>query len=209
MAKKEKYYVVWEGVNPGVYASWAECQAQVKGYPQARYKSFPTKKEAEEAFREAFTDHIIRKKKEPKPKLPEGGGPVWKSISVDAACSGNPGVMEYQGVWTDTKDPIFYQGPFANGTNNIGEFLAIVHALALLKKRGNGSTIIYTDSRTAISWVKKKKANTKLAPGKNNAALFELIRRAENWLKANTFTNPIIKWETKIWGEIPADFGRK
>ena len=60
---------------------------------------------------------------------------IKESIAVDAACSGNPGNMEYRGVYTKTKEQIFHQGPFPQGTNNIGEFLALVHGLAFFKKR--------------------------------------------------------------------------
>ena len=134
---------------------------------------------------------------------------LWDSISVDAACSGNPGLMEYQGVDTKTKEKIFHQGPFLMGTNNIGEFLAIVHALAFFKQKGLYNRPIYSDSVTAMGWVKKKKANTKLEQNAKTAKLYELIQRAENWLKQNSYSNPIIKWETEDWGEIPADFGRK
>ena len=130
------------------------------------------------------------------------------SISVDAASSGNPGIMEYQGVDTKTKKQLFLQGPFPEGTNNIGEFLAIVHGLAHLKKN-NSDRLIYTDSKTAMSWVKKKTCNTKLVRNSKNEALFELVDRAISWLKANTYKTTIVKWETKAWGEIPADFGRK
>jgi ribonuclease HI len=35
------------------------------------------------------------------------------------------------------------------------------------------------------------------------------MERAEKWLLSNEFSNEILKWETKAWGEIPADFGRK
>jgi len=127
---------------------------------------------------------------------------------VDAASSGNPGVMEYQGVDTKTKKKLFKQGPFPEGTNNIGEFLAIVHGLAFLKQN-KSNRIIYTDSRTAMSWVRKKKCNTKLVETSKNKAVFDLIRRAIDWLNKNTYATPIAKWETKAWGEIPADFGRK
>jgi ribonuclease HI len=117
--------------------------------------------------------------------------------------------MEYQGVDTKTKEKIFHQGPFLMGTNNIGEFLAIVHALALFKQKGLNNRPIYSDSVTAMGWVKKKKANTNLEQNAKTAKLYELIQRAENWLQQNNYSNPIIKWETENWGEIPADFGRK
>ena len=117
--------------------------------------------------------------------------------------------MEYRGVWTADNVEIFRFGPVDDGTNNIGEFLAIIHGLALLKKQKYFTTPIYTDSKTAIAWVVKKKANTKLKPTARNKELFDLIRRGEQWLKDNTWDNPILKWDTKKWGEIPADFGRK
>jgi len=131
-----------------------------------------------------------------------------ESISVDAACSGNPGMLEYRGVYTKTGKEIFHQGPFRNGTNNIGEFLAIVHALALLKQK-NSQLPLYSDSRTALKWVQQKKAKTKLEKNEENEYLFELIARAENWLQNNEYSTPLLKWETEAWGEIPADFGRK
>lgn len=210
MAKK-KFYVVWKGKRPGIYESWNDCQAQIKGVKGAQYKSFSEFTVAKKAFNGNYDDYKGKKKASdelsPAEKL-KYGEPNFHSISVDAASSGNPGKMEYQGVDTKTKKVLFKQGPFKEGTNNIGEFLAIVHGLAFLKER-KSDRIIYTDSRTAMSWVRKKKCNTKLAKTQKNKNLFELIERAENWLKSNRFNTVIVKWETKAWGEIPADFGRK
>ena len=208
MAKKTKYYVVWVGHTPGVYRTWAECLAQVKGYPDARYKSFESLEEAETAFASGF--QYTAPKRSKKPAAPTKDAPVeWNSISVDAACSGNPGIMEYRGVNTTTGQEIFRQGPFHEGTNNIGEFLALVHAIALLKQRGDTTTPIYSDSRTAIAWVRKGKANTKLQWSNRNRKLREMVVRAESWLAKESFRSRILKWDTKNWGEIPADFGRK
>lgn len=207
--KKQKYYVVWQGHNPGIYSSWEQCHTQVKNYPNAIYKSFASRTEAEEAFSGGTPSAARRFAKPSKIPKPLKQGFISSSISVDAACSGNPGIMEYRGVWTDDKTELFHLGPFKEGTNNIGEFLAIVHALALLQKKGDDKTLIYSDSKTAISWVARKKANTKLPPNAKNADLFDLIRRAEKWLRDNTWKNPVKKWETESWGEIPADFGRK
>jgi ribonuclease HI len=117
--------------------------------------------------------------------------------------------MEYQGVDTQTRENLFHMGPYPDGTNNIGEFLALVHALAYLQQNNLPTKIIYSDSKIAIGWVKKKKCGTKLAPTRNNGKLFEYIDRAERWLMNNRYNNPILKWETEVWGEIPADFGRK
>ena len=116
--------------------------------------------------------------------------------------------MEYRGVDLRTGKEIFRQGPYQHGTNNVGEFLALVHALRLLEKQ-HSTLSIYSDSSTAIAWVKKKQCNTELAVDKENASLFKLIDQAEDWLAEHTFSNPILKWDTKAWGEIPADFNRK
>ncbi|GLR16658.1 ribonuclease H1 domain-containing protein [Portibacter lacus] len=208
MAKKKKYYVVWQGHEPGIYESWNACQQQIKGYPAAKYKSFSTESEAKNAFHGNYHDHITKAKKK-SPSFGSRDAILKNTWSVDAACSGNPGLMEYRGVETDTGIQLFHQGPFKKGTNNIGEFLAIVHALALLQKTGDHNRIIYTDSRTAMAWVRNKKVKTMLKREPVNEILFDLIDRAVNWLKNNKYQNKIVKWETKEWGEIPADFGRK
>lgn len=204
--KSKKYYVVWVGENPGIYESWAECQQQIKNYPQARYKSFKNLEEAKNAYHADLNDFWGKGKYTPAMEKPT---PLPDSIAVDAACSGNPGLMEYRGVITDSGEEIFKMGPYKSGTNNVGEFLALVHALALLKKMKKDRTSVYTDSKIAMGWVEKKKAKTKLKKSRENAVLFDLIERAEKWLKTNRWNNPIIKWPTKKWGEIPADFGRK
>lgn len=213
MSKKKKYYTVWHGVEPGVYDNWKACEKQVKGFEAAKYKSFDTLEEANAALLEPWSAHIGQYATQAKPKadyrtLPKSEQPILDSIAVDAACSGNPGLMEYQGVDVKTGFHVFHYGPLEQGTNNIGEFLAIVHALALFYKT-NSKLLIYSDSRTAISWVKNKQARTKLVPNEKNSAVFDLIQRAEKWLQNNTYSNPIVKWDTEKWGEIPADFGRK
>ena len=211
MEKKSKFYVVWKGKRPGIYDTWDDCKAAIKGVKGAEYKSFTTFELAKKAYNGNYQDYKGKKKGESELsplELLKIGQPNYHSIAVDAASSGNPGVMEYQGVDTKTQKKLFKQGPFEQGTNNIGEFLAIVHGLAFLKER-NSDRIIYTDSRTAMSWVRKKKCNTKLTENQKNKALFDLIKRAEKWLKTNQYQTPIVKWETKAWGEIPADFGRK
>lgn len=170
--------------------------------------AFDTKQEAELAFKSTYREIQKSRKKQERASLKKVGEPNYHSIAVDAASSGNPGVMEYRGVDTATRKVLFKQGPFQEGTNNIGEFLAIVHGLAYLKKN-QSNRVIYTDSRTAISWVKKKKCNTRLKPSDKNSDLFELIQRAEAWLRSHSYRTPVVKWETRVWGEIPADFGRK
>lgn len=210
--KKKKFYTVWKGHHTGVFESWDDCKAQIKDYKGAIYKSFDSFNAAKKAYKSDYKEYVGKSKKFKselsEEQLKKIGQPNYNSIAVDAAVSGNPGKMEYRGVNTKTKKQLFIQGPFEEGTNNIGEFLAIVHGLALLKKH-NSNKIIYTDSKTAMSWVKKKTCNTKMKRTKKNEALFELIERALNWLSNNEYSTVIVKWETKAWGEIPADFGRK
>ncbi|UII77810.1 ribonuclease H family protein [Flagellimonas sp. HMM57] len=211
MANKPKFYVVWKGKRPGIYEKWADCKAQIEGFKGAQYKSFQEFAEAKKAFNSNYLEYKGKsktKKELSAEDLLKIGEPNYDSISVDAASSGNPGKMEYQGVDTKSKKVLFKQGPFEQGTNNIGEFLALVHGLAFLKNN-KSSRILYSDSRIAIGWVRKKKCGTKLKKNAKNKVVFELIDRAEKWLRENRYNTPIVKWETKAWGEIPADFGRK
>lgn len=210
----KKYYVVWNGVETGVFDSWEDCLQQVKGYKDARYKSFNSREEAIEAYRGNPADHLAIFRgmaRQAKPKTDPAFIPGMRpdAIAVDAACSRNPGLVEYRGVAVMTGQELFHVGPLAEGTNNIGEFLALVHALAWLDKLGRHEVPVYSDSRTGQSWVRKKKANTNLTPTAANAPLRDMIARAEAWLATHTVMNPILKWNTEEWGEIPADFGRK
>lgn len=210
--KKKKYYTVWKGHKTGVFEKWDDCKAQIKNYDGAQYKSFGTFEAAKKALKGNYFDYIGKNKlfsnQLTEAELKKIGKPNYNSISVDAASSGNPGKMEYRGVDTKTKKQLFIQGPFEQGTNNIGEFLALVHGLAFLKKH-DSDRIMYTDSRTAMSWVRKKTCNTKLKRNAKNKPVFELVDRAIKWLETNDYRTTIVKWETKAWGEIPADFGRK
>lgn len=233
---KQKYYVVWNGPSPGVYSSWEACQEAVSGVSGAKYKSFKSQAEAEDAFEmgeeayegaKACDDRTsnnssksgnsgnsssscdiskpIRPAYNPA-KLPAEA--IREAIAVDAACSGNPGAMEYRGVYLADGKEIFHYGP-VHGTNNIGEFLAIVHGLALLKQKGLDNMPIYSDSVNAQLWVRKHQCKTTLVRNDQTEKLYQMIERAEAWLRNNTYKNPIIKWQTDKWGEIPADFGRK
>jgi len=204
---KTKFYVVWKGRHTGIFNTWDECAAQVSGYPEAEYKAFDSLSAAQAAFRQKYSDYKGKpaslgnwRSAATKPLLP--------SISVDAACAGSPGPLEYRGVETESGKQLFKLGPYKDGTNNVGEFLAIVHALGWLKDKKLGWPV-YSDSENAILWVKASKARTKLAHTGRNDELFDLIARAETWLAENDYSNKVLKWETSKWGENPADFGRK
>lgn len=209
--QKKKYYVVWKGRKPGIYISWEECHKQIRGFDGAIYKAFPDKEIAEKAYETNSAEYIGKdyfKRELSQQELLLIGEPNKESISVDAACSGNPGIMEYRGVLTANGKQIFRKGPYQEGTVNIGEFLALVHGLAYLKKR-NSNIPVYSDSLTAIKWVKTRQVKTKLEKSEENEELFDLIDRAIKWLENNSYGNQILKWHTEAWGEIPADFGRK
>ncbi|MEM1225112.1 MAG: ribonuclease H family protein [Planctomycetota bacterium] len=224
-SRKPKFYTVWNGRRPGVYRNWQQCQDQINGFSGAKYKSFSSLAAAEKAFAEPADRHwgvtdpnspAKSKKTTPKIDRSELGdlGVDMTAWAVDAACQGNPGLLEYQGVDLESGTDMFHMGPLNQGTVNVGEFLAIVHALALLNPESGGTEIqrvtpIYSDSRIGISWVRQGTCKTKLPREASNWKLFNLVDRAERWLATHRFDNPIIKWETKRWGEIPADFGRK
>lgn len=207
-----KFYVVWKGRKTGVFTSWKVCKQQIDGFEGAQYKSFASLEDAEKAFKGNYSDYKAKNTKNPSLSAAEKlkfGSPILESIAVDAACAGNPGKLEYKGVLTYNKKEIFKAGPFEKGTNNVGEFLALVHAIAFLKKKNKENLPIYSDSKIAMSWVHQRKCKTKLQFDDTNNELKNLIQRAENYLRSNVIRNPILKWETKAWGEIPADFGRK
>ncbi|MFB9274041.1 ribonuclease H [Cohnella cellulosilytica] len=208
---KTKHYVVWAGRQPGVYASWAECQKQINGFDEAKYKSYESKATAEQAYREGWKKHWGSGKKAASAKAGVDALPAevdYDSISVDVGTRGNPGPVEYKGVDTKTGEVLFAVGPIAKGTNNLGEFLAIVHALAYLKKIGSGKTV-YSDSMNALKWVRQKEVSTTLPRDESTREIWDLVDRAVRWLKTNSYSNKVLKWQTKQWGEIKADYGRK
>lgn len=219
---EQKYYIVWEGEKPGVYTSWAECQAQVKGIKGAMFKSFKgiSRERAEEIFRHEKPENFYysakkgnaSKKKitaEEQYKLRADMGIIPDAIAVDASSQGNPGRMEYRGVVVETGDEVFHSQIYPQGTNNIGEFLAIIHAMAWMEQN-QYFVPIYTDSRTALAWIRQGAIKTTLKPTAQNQELFGHINRAIAWLKSHDITRyRLLKWPTEEIGEIPADFGRK
>lgn len=228
MEYTKRYYVVWVGREPGVYDDINDAMEQVDNFPGAHFKSFTSSRAAVEAYRkrEVKTDKADLNGLITNPSvsgggvssvgLPKNGKPDYFSFpeidlngwAVDASCLGNPGRMEYRGVELLTGKEIFRVGPFEKSTNNIGEFLAIVHALALMESKGEVHTI-YTDSVTGMSWVRNRKVKTQLTRGRENEQSFRMMERALSWLNTHHYSARILKWQTERWGEVPADFGRK
>lgn len=206
--KKQKFYVVWKGRRTGIFTTWAEAEAQVKGYEGAQHKAFNTRAEAEVAYRAQYKNFVRAKALGWQGRLISSEPPLVPSYCTDAACSGGVGRLEYRAVNTETGQVVFARGPFPEGTSNIGEFLAIVELLMLLAEQRDTAPI-YSDSEIAIAWVKAKQCKTQLGPNERNAELFERIWHAQLWLIASAYPNLILKWLTVDWGENPADYGRK
>ncbi len=215
MASKRKFYVVWEGRVPGIYDNWADAHEQVDKFSGARYKAFDSCEDATIAFRKDgdAADRLIfsrmAQKKQPVVNYAAFPEIRLEAISVDGACDRNPGgKVEYRGVAVGTGEELFHVGPLAGGSNNIGEYLGLVHALAMLNAKGDNTTPVYSDSRTALSWLRRRHNNStlKIDP---SLPLAGILARADNWVATHVWQNPILKWHTELWGEIPADFGRK
>lgn len=211
---KQKYYVVWSGRKPGIYTNWSECQNQVNKFVGAKFKAFDSQSEAERAYQKGWELHWGSSSQKPEEKksgqvLADSQEEIdYNSISVDVGTRGNPGPVEYKGVDTRTGETLFSYGPIAKGTNNLGEFLAIVHALEYLAKM-NSSKTVYSDSVNAIKWVQQKKVSTTLERDASTREIWYLVDRAVQWLQTTPYDNKILKWQTRLWGEIKADYGRK
>lgn len=210
----KKYYVVWAGWDTGVYDSWEDAQEQINGFKGARYKSFNSREAAVNAYRGDPDEYIgVLRKIFTHPAAPVNYEAIPQirrdALAVDGACAKNPGPMEYRCVRVADGTEVFHVGPLDDGTNNVGEYLALVHVLALLDKQGDHLTPVYTDSRTALAWLRRRGHKSTLARTPRNARIHELLTRADAWVQSHEVLNPVLKWDTDNWGEIPADFGRK
>ena len=197
--KASKYYVVWQGRKPGIYSTWDDCFFQVREESNAKYKSFSSYDQAQTAYKSSYHNYIGK----PSTKIK-----IKHGIAVDGACDHVSGRAEYQAIDLESNKKILHGGPYKKGTNNLVEFLALVHTLIYCHKY-HISSPIYSDSLTAISWVRDNKVRSSCPRCKENIILFQHVDQALEWLKKILYTNKILKWKTSLWGENPADFGRK
>ena len=205
---ENKFYVVRKWKKIWIFDSRNNCKESVNGFSDAKYKWFSNKEAAEIALQEWWEKYYEVKNVMKKDKAKNEEIPFFEeSIAVDAACSGNPWEMEYRWIDLQTWDEIFHE-KFKIWTNNIGEFLAIVHWLKYL---WNDNRVIYSDSKIAMSWVNQRKCKTQINADKNSDfwTTLEAIQWAEKWLKENWIKHKILKRDTENRWEIPADFGRK
>lgn len=218
---EKKYYIVWSGLKPGVYETWEECKSQVVGVKGAMYRSFKgiTRTRAEEIYADGCPDDYYAPnhsaKENPKPSRDELTSIREQlnihpdAIAVDASSQGNPGRVEYRGVFVETGEEVFHSRLYPLGTNNLGEFLALVHAMGWQEQR-QYFVPIYSDSRTALSWIRQKAYKTTLKRDHHTEEIFRHLDRAVAWLQTHDITRyTLLKWPTEQIGEIPADFGRK
>lgn len=211
MSKEKKRYVVRQGRRPGIYETREACQRQVSWYRDAVYKSFTSYDEALEAFAHGWLSWLQWKRSLSQIRQLMGEEYFLTSIATDAACQSNPGKLEWQGVIISTWEKMFSSPVYSVGTVNIGEYLALIEWIQRCLDHPS-YRYIYSDSRIALSWLKKWQYVTKLPRSFQTEKLFVLLEKQTAWLQAHSsWSERIIlhKWPTDQWGEIPADFGRK
>ena|ERR1035437_6062123 len=138
---------------------------------------------------------------ETKPPIPTHG------ISVDGFCSGNPGPGGYRGVDLSTGEVLFRRN-YNWCTNNLAEFMGVVHAVSYVKVKKLDYGVVYSDSAIAIGWFRSQKISSGIDLMKGKDVL-EDLRRSLLWLSEQKHLIAVNKWQTKLWGECPADFGNK
>lgn len=163
----QKFYVVWEGRERGIFTDWDRCKALIDRYAGARYKSFPTRAEAEAAFR-GGSDAAIGKAR---PRLGSGAGkgprthtaaevaafPALTKIFADGGCEPNPG-QAASGVVVYREDRVaeLWYGLYnPRGTNNTAELQALHQALLMAGREveRQATVAIFCDSKYAIQCV--------------------------------------------------------
>jgi len=141
-----------------------------------------------------------------------------KGFVVDGSTRGNPGPSEYRAMNLATGEVVFHC-KIGIATNNITEFIALAHCV-LYCIQNDLTTEIYTDSQTALSWLRKKSTNSSLPNNEKTAIARDYMNRIIAKLKdvniiydgIDTKVNDNIivsKWYSSEYGEIPADFGYK
>ena len=179
------YYVVKRGRIPGIYNDWSDCEKQIKGFSNAKFKKF---EDYDLALDYSFAESPLTNVK------------PTKGIAVDAAYSMKRGEGEYQIFDLELNKMVYNSRIYKDSTVNIMEFLAIIQGLKMFSNRD-----IYSDSATAITWVNNKKINTNAVCGEETQ---KEIDEALDYL--NSIGEVVIKkWDTSSLGDIPADFNRK
>ena len=186
-------YAVWQGRRTGIFTKWEEARAQIDGYPSPGFAAFLSRAEAE------------RELEERRRLLAPAGPPPEAGIAVDAACAGAVGPLEYRGIDLRTGETVFAEGPVDAGTNNLGEFLAIVRALEMLDRQ-EVSGPIWSESDVAIAWVGEGRHRSSVKPTDRNRELRRRLCRAELFLVDAPAPADVRRWRSDAWGAIPVEF---
>ena len=82
----QKYYVIWQGHQTGIFTDWTTCKRHIDGYPGARYKSYKTRLEAEQAFAAGAGPSLGKARAEAaaKKKRPAGAPLSWGEAMAGA-----------------------------------------------------------------------------------------------------------------------------
>lgn len=194
----KKFYVVWVGKKKGIFETWDECKQSIQGVSGAKFKSFSSKIRAQaEYYGETCSPN-----------------PGEMALTVDGACKGSTGEGEFRGVLLPSKTEVFRYGPYSGATNNIMEYLAAIRGLKWIESRGLRIPV-YTDSATALHWIKDSPQSecATSASVPSDSVLFSNISKSKAWINSRVKKAELLgclrKWDTAVYGEIPADFGRK
>ncbi|MDP4982134.1 ribonuclease H family protein [Pseudoalteromonas tunicata] len=165
MAKK--FYVVWQGVKPGIYTSWAQAKAQIDGQKAAQYMGFDSEAAAKKAFAAPYTLALKQRNQKATVKpaqvnqvtssTPKSQHPI--AIYCDGACSPNPGkagtgIAIYQ---QQQLSDLWYGLYDEHGTNNSAELLGLLMAFRIAKTfvDRNLTVEVLSDSRYSIDCITK------------------------------------------------------
>ena len=162
-----KYYAVKKGYKTGIFTSWPECLKNVSGYSGAIYKSFSSKKDAENFMNESILSKscpIFKKE-----IFSNNGNSNTKNVFTDGSCKKKVGgyAVVYNG---EELEIISGYVPYKPCTNNIAELFAIKRAIENYKS----DIVINTDSEYSINV---------LTGNKNYTKNIELIEEIKDLLK--------------------------
>ncbi|MCF7809111.1 MAG: ribonuclease HI [Candidatus Marinimicrobia bacterium] len=157
MAKAKKIYAIFKGHQPGLYDTWDEASAQVKGFKGAVYKSFSSREEAILWLRQCVLDE-----QEPVSEqlidLIKTVDPAEKRdkriiIHTDGGASPNPGKGGYGIVLAHGQHRKELSAGYKLTTNNRMEMMAVIVALRSLKQPSE--VTLFTDSKYVVDSISK------------------------------------------------------
>lgn len=211
---KNKFYVVWKGRETGVFTDWTEVSKLIKGFRNAEYKGFANKESAELEFQLGSPSGRSKINEVKVSEKPEGASsktkaPDYECLTVDGSYLGSKNMMQYRCVWNASGEEVFGTKPILGGNQNIAEFLALVGAMKYRVVTKQYDLHIYSDSKTALSWVRNKKIKSTYDLGQLDEIVQNRIYGALEFISKSGVAKNLFKWESALWGEIPADYGRK